>query len=166
MTERRNPLFAVTQVTSKGHPTVVCSEQTTHPCSSREGQNLIVQEETNHDRTGKPVVCRYAGHEQGRATQTRFFHDSMNFNVEDDTKHDRTEKPVVCRDVNHEQSMLNEVDIDFRIPRLPHSVVIVFVNSLRRSRTTLTDNLFNEIYNKTMPKSKKMMKDMGQCGAV
>ena len=34
-------------------------------------------------------------------------------------KHDRTVKPVVCRDANHEQSMVNEVDIDFRIPGLP-----------------------------------------------
>ena len=33
------------------------------------------------------------------------------------------EKPVVCRDANHERSMLNEVDIDIRIPGLPHSVV-------------------------------------------
>ena len=75
---------------------------------------------------GKSVVCRDISHEQG-ASQTRFSHDSTNFNVEDETKHDRTEKRVVCRDANHaqdhEQSMLNEVDIDFRIPRLPHSVV-------------------------------------------
>ena len=39
-------------------PTAVCSEQTTHPRSSREGQNFILEEETNHDRTVKPVVCR------------------------------------------------------------------------------------------------------------
>ena len=35
--------------------------------------------------------------------------------------------PVVCRDASHvqghEQSMLKEVNIDFRIPGLPHSVV-------------------------------------------
>ena len=37
--------------------------------------------------------------------------------------HDRTEKLVVCRDANHERSMLNEFDIDLRIPGLPHSVV-------------------------------------------
>ena len=66
------------------HPTVVCSEQTTHPRFSREDQNLIWEDETNHDRTGKPVVCR---------------------------------------DANHERSMSNEVDIDFKIPELPHSVV-------------------------------------------
>ena len=35
----------------------------------------------------------------------------------------RTEKHDVRRDANHERSMLNEVDIDFRIPGLPHSVV-------------------------------------------
>ena len=42
---------------------------------------------------------------------------------EEESFHDRTGKPVACRDANHEQSMLNEVDIDFRIPALPHSVV-------------------------------------------
>ena len=41
----------------QGRPTVVCSEQTIHPRFSREGQNLIFEEETNHDRTGRPVVC-------------------------------------------------------------------------------------------------------------
>ena len=41
---------------------------------------------------------------------------------EEAVKHDRTVKPVVCRDANNEQSMLNEVDIDFRIPGLPHSI--------------------------------------------
>ena len=87
------------------------------------------EEAVKHDRTVKPVVSPQEG-----APQTRFSRDSMNFNVEDETNHDRTrKKPVVCRDANHEQSMLNEVDIDFRIPGLPHSVVnklrtIVFVN--------------------------------------
>ena len=42
-------------------------------------------------------------------------------------KHDRTVKPVVCRETDHEpdheHSILNEVDIDIRIPGLPHSVV-------------------------------------------
>ena len=42
----------------QGHPTVVCSKQTTHPRFSRERQNLILEQETNHDRTEKPVVCR------------------------------------------------------------------------------------------------------------
>ena len=69
-------------------------------------------------------------------------------------------KPDVCRDANHEQSMLNEVDIDFIIPGLPHSVVKQAENyrvrELVRSRTTLTDNLFNEIYNKTKPTTRSV----------
>ena len=96
------------------HPTVVCSEQTSHP---REGQNLILEEETNHDRTETRCLP------SGRSNPNTFLYDSTNFNVEDETKHDRTEKPVVGRDANHERSMLNEVDIDFRIPGLPHSDV-------------------------------------------
>ena len=38
-------------------PTVVCSEQTTHPRFSRDGTNFNVEDEAKHDRTGKPVVC-------------------------------------------------------------------------------------------------------------
>ena len=96
-------------------PTVVCSEQASHPRFSREGQNLIFEDETNHDRT---------------------------------------EKPVVCRDANHERSILNEVNIDFRIPGLPHSVVKQADNYrvrelVKKIENTLADKLFNEIYNKT-----------------
>ena len=52
--------------------------------------------------------------------------------------------------------MLNEVDIDFRIPGLPHSVVKQAENFrvrelVEKIENHLTDNLFNEICNKTMP---------------
>ena len=74
--------------------------------------------------------------------------------------HDRTGQPVVGRDASHEpgneQSMLNEVNIDFRIPAVPHSVVKQAENSRRRSRTTLTDMLFNKIYNKTKPTTRSV----------
>ena len=73
--------------------------------------------------------------------------------------HNRTGTPVVCRDASHahrhEQSMLNEVDIEFRIFGLPHFVVKQ-VNWSRRSRTTLTDMLFNEICNKTKPTTRSV----------
>ena len=82
-------------------------------------------------------------------------HSRTNFNVEDETQPDETVKPVVWRDANHERSMLNEVDIDFRVPVFPHSIVKQVENSRvresRRSRTTFTDILFNTIYNKTKP---------------
>ena len=84
------------------------------------------EEAGKHDRTGTPVVGRDTSHEPG-ASQTRSSHGSTNFNVGNETNRDRTGTSVVCRDASHvqghEQSMLNEVDIDFRIPGLPHCVV-------------------------------------------
>ena len=48
----------------------------------------------------------------------------MRLNVGNETIRDRTGQPVVNRDESsHEQTMLNEVNMDFRIPGLPHSVV-------------------------------------------
>ena len=90
-----------------GRP-VVCSERASHPRFSRESQNPILEENVNHDRTERPIVC------SERAHQTRFSGDSTNFNSEEETNHDRTGRPVVCS--QDERSMLNEVDIDFRIP--------------------------------------------------
>ena len=76
----------------------------------------------------RPVVCPQEG-----APQTRSSHESTSFNVGDDTNHDRTGQPVVGRDASHEPSnelsMVNDVDIDFRIPGLPHSVVKQAENS-------------------------------------
>ena len=129
----------------------------------------------DHDRTGKPVVCRDASYAQG-ASQTRSSHESTNFNVEDETKHDRTGKPVVCRDASPaqslEQSMLNEADIDFRIPGLPHSVVKQAENSRVRElvkkiedhphRQSLQRDLQqNNAYNPFSKTSKKMIQDVG-----
>ena len=148
-------------------PIVVCSEQTTHPRFSREGWNLIWEEDTNHDRTVKPVVCPQEG-----APQTRFSRVSMNFNVEGETNHDRTEKPVVCHDANHERSMLNEVDIDFRKLGLPHSVVkqvdnyrvrelVKKIENHRHRQSLQRDLQQNNAYNPFSEKSKKMIKYMG-----
>ena len=148
-------------------PTVVSSEQASHPRFSREGQNLTLEDETNHDRTRKPVVCPQEG-----APQTRFSRDCTNFNVEDKTNHDRTEKPVVCRDANHERSMLNEVDIDFRIPGLPHSVVkqadnyrvrelVKKIENHPHRQSLQRDLQQSNAYNPFSEKSKKMIKDMG-----
>ena len=143
---------------------VVCRDekQTTHPRFSREG----------HERKGKPVVCPQAG-----ASQTRFFHDSTNFNVEDERNPDRTGKPVVCSDANHEHSILNEVDVDFRMPRLPHSVVKRADNYRVRElgkkienhphRQSLQRDLQqNKSYNPFSAKPKKMIQDTGQRRAV
>ena len=142
-------------------PTVVCSEQTTHPRFSREGQ--ILEEDVNHDRTVRPVVC------SERALQTRFSRDCTNSNLEEEASHDRTERSTVC--LQSERSMLNEVDIDFRISGLPHSVVKQAENSRVREvakqvenhphRQALEDDVQqNNAYHPLSEKSKKMIKDM------
>ena len=48
----------------------------------------------------------------------------MRLNVKDETLRERSGQHVVNHDdSSHEQTMLNEVNMDFRIPGLPHSVV-------------------------------------------
>ena len=111
---------------------------------SQEIETLSFHEEAvKHDRTGTPVVCRDASHAQG-ARKTRSSDDSKSFNVEDKTDHDSSGTPFVCRDASHaqghEQSMLNEVDIDFRILGLPHSVEKQAENSRVRELVKKIEN--------------------------
>ena len=92
--------------------------------------------------------------------------------MEDETNHDRTRKPAVCRDANHEQSMLNEVDIDFGIPGLPHSVVKQAENSRVRELVKKIENRphrhslqrdvqQHEVYNPFSTMTKQMIQDVG-----
>ena len=117
MTERRNQLSVVTQVTSQELPKHV--HLTTARASTLEIKQRM-RERSN------PLSAVTQNHEPG-ASQTRSSHESTNLYVGDETNHDGTETPVVLRDASHEpgneQSMLNEVNMDFRIPGFPHSVV-------------------------------------------
>ena len=103
------------------------------------------EEAVKNDRTEQPVV------ETGR-TQTRSSDDSKSLNVE--MAHEREERPVVNHDDSSlEETMLNEVNMDFLIPGLPHSVVkhaqSISVRELfRKLRTTQIDTLFNKICDK------------------
>ena len=57
------------------------------------------------------------------SSQTRF-HESETSNVGDKTLRERTVRPVVDHDnLSHEKTMVNEANMDFRIPGLSHSVV-------------------------------------------
>ena len=77
----------------------------------------------SRERTGRPVVETNTENVQD-SSQTRSCHESETFNVGDTTLRERTGRPVVDHDnLSHEQTMLNEVNMDFRIPGLPHSVV-------------------------------------------
>ena len=97
------------------------------------------------DRTGQPVV------------ETR----------------DRTGQPVVNHDESsHEQTMLNEVNMDFRIPGLPHSVVKQVESSRVRELVEKIENhpdrhafqqdlQQNKAYNPFSAESKRMIQDAG-----
>ena len=73
-----------------------------------------------HERTRRLVVETNTENVPD-SSQTRSCHESETFNVGDKTLHERTGRPVVDHDnLSHEQTMLNEVNMDFRIPGLPH----------------------------------------------
>ena len=136
---------------------------------------FFYEEAVKHDRTGPPVVGSDTNHEP-RVSQTRSSHESTNFNVGDKTNHDRTGQPVVCRDASHEpgneQSMLNEVNMDFRILGLPHSVVKQAQNSRIRELVKKIENhpyrhslqrdlQQNEACNPFSTMTKQMIQDVG-----
>ena len=102
-----------------GQPVVETSN--THIRSSDDSKSLNV--ELAHDRSGQPVVETNTENVPD-GCQTRSCHESIRFNIGDETLRDRWRQPVVnIDDASHEQTMLNEVNMDFRIPGLPHSVV-------------------------------------------
>ena len=87
--------------------------------------------------------------------------------------HDRLGWPVVNHDdLSHEQTMLNKVNMGFRIPGLPHSVVKHAQSTSVREliqkienhldRHALQQDLWqNQTYNPFSPESKKMIQDVG-----
>ena len=133
---------------------------------SRDSNNSILEEDANHDRTGRPVVS------SKRAPQTRFSRDSTNFNLDVDVDDDRTVRPVVSGQPIGSSTTFNEVDIDFRVSGLPHSVVKQAENSRVRELVKKIENhphrqdlqadlQQNKACNPFSEKSKKMIQDMG-----
>ena len=89
--------------------------------SSEDRKDFNVEEA--HKRTERPVITHDVIHVSD-SSQTRSAHESETFNVRDETLRERTERPVIDHDnMSHESIMVNEADMDFRIPGLPHSVV-------------------------------------------
>ena len=124
----------------------------------------------NHDRTERPVVAENTSRSQ--EIDTRFSRDCKNANLDEDANHDRTGRPVVCSQPVGSSSTFNEVDIDFRISGLPHSVVKQAENSRVRELVKKIENhphrqdlqgdlQQNNAYNPFCEKSKKMIKEMG-----
>ena len=86
--------------------------------------------------------------------------------------HDRTRRPVVCRQPVGSSSTINEVDIDFRISGLPHSVVKQPENSCVRKLVKKIENhphrqdlqadlRQHNAYHPFSEEFKMMIKDMG-----
>ena len=84
--------------------------------SSEDSKSLNVEQ--THDRTGRPVTDTAAVQEDSQVC-----HEGDTLNVDDEVLRKRMEKSIVVHDENHEPMMVNEADMDFRIPGLPHSVV-------------------------------------------
>ena len=79
--------------------------------------------EQAHERTRRLVVGTNTENVPD-GCETHSCHESETVNVGDKTLRERTVRPVVDHDnLSHEPTMLNEVNMDFRIPGLPHSVV-------------------------------------------
>ena len=105
--------------------------------------------------------------------QTRSCHESETFNVGDETLRERTVRSVIDHDESsHEQTMVNEANMDFRIPRLPHSVVKHAQSTSVREliqkienhpdRHALQQDLRqNQSFNPLSPESKQMIQDVG-----
>ena len=151
-----------------GQPVVeTCRTQTR---SSDDSKSINV--EMAHDRTEQPVVETNTENVPD-CCQTRSCHESIRFNVGDETFRDRTGQPVVNHDtLSHEQTMVNEANMDFRIPGLPHSVVKQAENSNVREliqkienhpdRHALQQDLRqNKAHNPFSPESKRMIQDVG-----
>ena len=88
--------------------------------SSEDSKSLKVEQ--THDRTGRPVTDTAAVQDDSQV-----YHEANTLNV-DEVLRKRMEKSIVVHDENHEPMMTNEADMDFKIPRLPHSVVPAFDN--------------------------------------
>ena len=84
--------------------------------------NSFCEEPSSSERTGRPVITHDVINVSD-SSQTRSAHESETFNVGDEIFRKRTERSVADHDVSHESMMVNEADMDFRIPGLPHSVV-------------------------------------------
>ena len=84
--------------------------------SSEDSKSLNVEQ--TDDRTGRLVTDTAAVQDDSQV-----YHEANTLNVNDEVLRQRMEKSIVVHDENHERMMVNEADMDFKIPGLPHSVV-------------------------------------------
>ena len=143
---------------------------------SKSSQSNQPKPNPDHDRTVTPVLGSDPRTAPGARKTSRSQEIETRSLHEEAVKHDRTVTTVVCRDASHaqghEQSMLNEVNIDFRILGLPHSVMKQAENSRvcelvkkienhPRRHALQQDLQQNKAYNPFSTMTKKMIQDVG-----
>ena len=118
--------------------------------ASEDSKSLNVEQ--THDRTGRPVATLHTAAAQD-SSRVCSAHESDTLNVEDEVLRKRMEKSIAVHDENHEPMMVNEADMDFRIPGLPHSVV-------KYAQSTSVRQLIQKIENH--PDRHALQKDLRQ----
>ena len=94
------------------------SDRTGRPVFSEDKMSLNVEQ--THDRTGRPVAIL---HTAAARDDSQVCHEADTLNVDDEVLRKRMEQSIAVHDENHEPMMVNEADMDFRLPGLPLSVV-------------------------------------------
>ena len=142
---------------------VETEEVQTH--SSEDSKSLNVEQ--THDRTGRPVTDTAAVQDDSQV-----YHEANTLNVDEEVLRERMEKSIVVHDENHEPMMVNEADMDFKIPGLPHSVVkhtqstsvreLIQKIEKHPNRHALQQDLRqNQSFKPVSPESKQTIRDIG-----
>ena len=125
---------------------LVSSERTGRPLLKRVSSKHVHLKtedpnvEKTHERTRR-LVSGTNTENVPDSSQTRSVHESETFNVGDKTLRERTERPVIDHgNLSHEKIVVNEADMDFRIPGVPHSVV-------KHAQSTSVPELIQKIEN-------------------
>ena len=122
------------------------SDRTVRLVVSEDMMSLNVEQ--THDRTVRPVALL---HTSAAQDDSQVCHEADTPNVHDEVLRKRMEKSITVHDENHEPMMVNEADMDFRIPGLPHSVV-------RNAQSTSVRQLIQKIENH--PDRHSLQKDL------
>ena len=138
--------------------------------SSEDSKSLNVEQ--THDRTGRLV-----GNTAAVQDDSQVYHEADTLNVDDEELRKRMEKSIVVHDVNHEPMMVNEADMDFKIPGLPHSIVkhaqstsvrqlIQKIENHPNRHALQQDLQKNQSLNPFSPESKQRIRDVGTSNCV
>ena len=111
------------------------SDRTGRPVVSEDMMSL--NDEQTHDRTERLVAILHTAAAQD---DSQVCHEADTLNVYDEVLRKRMEKSIAVHDENHEPMMVNEADMDFRIPGVPHSVVKYAQSTSVRQMTQKIEN--------------------------